>query len=98
LQDADGAGTFRILANDLTVHNQGHVTFRVEHDDPSAVSGEATWEHAMSRGDWSTRSTTWTRLTADADRFIVHARLQAWEGDELAHEEEWHETIPRNLV
>jgi hypothetical protein len=98
MHDADGAGTFRILASDLTVHNQGHVTFRVEHDDPSTVSGEATWEHAMSRGDWSTRSTTWTRLTADADRFIVHARLQAWEGDELAHEEEWHETIPRNLV
>jgi hypothetical protein len=44
------------------------------------------------------RSETETRLTSDREDFIIEARMRAWEGDDLVHEETWDERIPRNLV
>ncbi len=98
LEVGDGSGTFRIKSNDLTVHNQGYESYRVAGDDPTTATGEVTWEHAMSRDDWSIRTVTRTQLSADADDFVIEARLEAYEGDELAHEASWRERIPRDHV
>jgi hypothetical protein len=96
MQVGDGAGTFRIDDWDLTVHNQGFETFRIENDDPTRVSGEVVWEHALSRDDWSIRTVTRTRLAADTTHFQIEARLQAFEGESLAHESNWSERIQRD--
>lgn len=98
MQIGDGAGTYRLVDHDLTVHNQGFETLGIAGDDPTSAAGEARWEHAMSRGGWRIRTVTRTRLKADASRFLIEAHLQAWEGDELAHEATWEERIDRDFL
>ena len=98
MQVGDGAGTFRILGNDLTMHNQGYETYSVSGNDLATVTGETTWEHAMSRHDWRVRTLTRTRLTAEPQCYRIEAKLQAWEGEDLAHEALWEERIARNMA
>lgn len=98
LHVGDGSGTFRIHGNDLTVHNQGYETYTVDVDAPQDASGEVRWVHAMTRGDWSIRTVTNTRLTSDADSFRVQARLEAYEDDRLVHQQDWDEQVPRDGV
>lgn len=97
LELEDGSGRFRIPGHDLTIGNRGWERYRVRGDDPCHVVGEVRWEHAIARGDWSVRSLTETELSCDAQAFHIKARLIAWEGDEVAHEQTWEETIPRQL-
>ncbi len=94
----DDSGRFRLTAIDLTIRGRGTERYRIDPEDPTSASGEVVWEWEMSRGDWRVATRTETRLTCDADSFRIDARLEAREGDETAHEEEWHERIPRNLV
>ena len=94
----DGNGTFRFPEIDLTMRKQGEERYSVAHDDITTATGEARWHWAMSRGDWSVDTVTETTLTSDVESFHIKARLRAWEGDRLIHEEEWNEAIPRQLV
>ena len=95
---ADGAGTFHLVENDLTVTNQGYETYSIADNDYASLTGEVRWENGLARDDWRVRTLTVTKLTSDAQAFHIQARVQAWEGDELAHDETWDETIPRHLV
>ena len=52
----------------------------------------------MSRDDWAVRSETETEVTSTTTTWEIRARLRAWEGDTLAYEEEWNESIPRDQV
>lgn len=97
LEVAEGSGTFRIVDNDLTVTDQTYERYSVAGNDPDSAVGEVRAIHGMSRGDWRVRSVTETRLTCDRDHFFIEARLRAWEGEELAHEQSWNERIPRRL-
>ena len=94
----DDDGTHRIVGNDLTVTARGEETYSFDTPDDFAPKARVTWTHAMARGDWRVRSETETNFTSTREAFEIRARLRAWEGDMLAHEEEWHETIPRNLA
>lgn len=94
----DDDGTFRIEEAGLTVSAQGTETYSFAGEDLRSVRGEIVWRHGMSRGDWAVSTLTRTELTATESHFIVKAKLTAWEGDEIAHEQEWDEAIPRRLV
>ncbi len=98
MQIADGGGVFRLHDNDLILRKQGYETFGVSLDDPCSAWGETRWTYGLERGDWSMLSQTETRLTADAEAFIIEARMRAWEGDTLVAEERWNERIPRDHV
>lgn len=94
----DGEGSYRIIENDLTVTSSGTERYSFRADDLSSVTGEAKWAYEMSRGTWRMRSVTRTTMTATPTHFHVKARLEAWEGDDLVHEQDWMEDIPRQLV
>lgn len=94
----DDDGTIRIRENDLTITAKGVETYSVESATDHTPKARITWSHAMSRGDWAVRSETETDVTSTRDTWEIRARLRAWEGDTLAHEEEWAESIPRKLV
>ena len=94
----DDDGTYRIVGNDLTVTAKGQESYAFTGPDDFAPTARVTWTHEMSRGDWRVRSETETDFTSTRETFEIRARLRAWEGDALAHEEEWQETIPRNMV
>lgn len=94
----DDDGTFRIVDNDLTITAKGQEVYSFNAPDDFSPKARVTWTLGMMRGDWQIRTETETDFTATRDSFEIFARLCAWEGDTLAYEEEWKETIPRNLV
>jgi predicted acyl esterase len=96
MEIADGGGITRLLANDITVHEQGYESYGVMPDDVTTAWGRTQWHYGLSRGDWAVRSETSTTLRADADDFIITAELRAWDGDTLVAEKHWDERIARD--
>ncbi|TQV75789.1 CocE/NonD family hydrolase [Denitrobaculum tricleocarpae] len=70
----------------------------IQPEDPLSVTGEAHMTARRSRGDWSTRTETTTRLTADATHFHLTAKLEAYEGEALVFEREWTRKIRRDFM
>jgi hypothetical protein len=95
---ADGAGTHRLVARDITVTKKGRERYSVTDDDLATLTGHTEWNVGLSRGDWTTRSLTETTLTSDANSFRIQARLRAWLADDLVFERTWDERIPRKYV
>jgi len=44
------------------------------------------------------RTETWAEMRSDAQNFIVSARIEAYEGENLVFERNFEEKIPRALV
>jgi uncharacterized protein len=94
----DGAGSYRLVDQDITVSKKGRERYRLLRDDPASVTGHVEWEFGLARRDWRVRSITETTLSSDADGFRIQARLRAWEGERLVHQQTWDERVPRDLV
>jgi uncharacterized protein len=95
---ADGAGTHRLVARDITVTKKGRERYSVANDDPASLTGTTEWTIGLSRGEWTTRSITETTLTSDGHHFRIQARLRAWLADDLVFERTWDELIPRKYM
>nr|WP_306283118.1 CocE/NonD family hydrolase [Mesorhizobium sp. LMG17149] len=94
----EGAGTYRMVDNDLTITSLGHERYSFRSDDFGSVKAEAKWEFEFSRADWRMHSVTETTMTATPSHFHIEANLQAWEGEALVHEHKWAEAIERRLL
>jgi uncharacterized protein len=92
---ADGSGTHRLVARDITVTKQGRERYSVANDDLASLTGTTEWTVGLSRGEWTTRSLTETTVTSDARHFRIQARLRSWLADDLVFERTWDERIPR---
>lgn len=73
-------------------------TYSIAADDPLSAVSECRWTMQRRRGDWSVRTETATRLTADATHFHITGSLAAYEGDKLVLERSWKESIERVLM
>ncbi|MFX0545753.1 CocE/NonD family hydrolase [Roseovarius sp. S1116L3] len=94
----DDDGTFRIVDNDLTVSTKCVETYELASPHDHAPTAHIIWKHSSRRGDWATRSETETHVTTTHTHWLIRAKLRAWEGETLAHEEEWNESIARDHV
>ena len=92
----DGAGRIRLEDSGMVVEAHTEETYGFTGDDWSSLHAEAVSDHALSRGDWRTSSRTETSFHATETDFVIRARLQAWEGETLVHEDTWNCTIPRD--
>ena len=97
IETHDGDGRFRIVENDLTVFTQGREVFVAKGRDPAGASGRTFWEYEMSRGDWSVRTETEVEMVSGQTHWEIQARLRAWEGDDLVHQQSWEERIQRDM-
>ena len=103
-----GAGiqTFHV-AEDLghyTIDHTGQETdyihreaYRIRDDDPLSAEIEIGFVISIGRGDWKTRSETWTLLRADRTHFHVEAKLDAFENETPVFSRKWKESIPRDF-
>jgi len=94
----DDEGTLTIRDHNLSKRAEGIETYEFSADDYRSVASRITWTHSLSRADWQVRTVTETDFSATASHFIVNARLRAWHGSELVHDQRWNETIARDCV
>ena len=70
----------------------------VHPDDPLSAVLDITWTERFTRGDWEVSSRTRTQMTCSRTHFHVEASLEARQGEEVVHAQEWKRDIPRDLV
>ncbi len=90
------SGTVRHEHTGLEVSVASQHRFGIQADDPTTAWASADCQKGYARGDWRARLETTARVDATADAFRVRATLRAWEGDDLIHEGEWDESVPRD--
>ncbi|NYI95222.1 hypothetical protein HNR12_001499 [Streptomonospora nanhaiensis] len=91
-------GTVRFDDVGMEVGRRAYEEYESFADDFTSVSGESTWTMRFGRGDWQTTTVTRTVLSCTAEEFLVHATLDAYEGDRRVFSREWSETRPRDLL
>jgi putative CocE/NonD family hydrolase len=91
-------GVVRIEGIDLDLTRRAVETYRWSGEDFESVRGEITWSMGFTRGDWDARTTTRTTLSCTATEFLLHAELDAYEGQQRVFSRNWDETIPRDCV
>ncbi len=98
LEVIDDRGVVRHDDISLTVGAKAVETYSASPGDYDSARGETEWEYSLSRGEWSIRTRTRTRLTADRENFHLYAELDAFENEERVKSLNWTETIPRDHV
>lgn len=98
LEVINDEGVIRFEDLELDVRVKAVERYSSRDDDFDSIRGETQWERGLRRGDWSVRTVTYTSLTSTADAFLLHAYLDAFEGDRRVYSRSWNYTIPRNLV
>jgi len=98
VQTDDDFGAQRLRPHGLEVGSRVRQRFTIGPEDPSSAQTEASWSVTVGRGDWRTRSETWTRMWSDSSTFHLEAKLEAYDGETLVCARRWRESVPRDLV
>jgi len=72
--------------------------WRIHPDDPLSATVEVTYDQRLSRGEWSVRTRAVSRLESAPTHLRHSARLDAWEGENLALTREFFDNTPRDHV
>jgi uncharacterized protein len=91
-------GTVHIDEIDLDYTDQTFEWYRSTEFDFESLEGETRCVRAFARGDWSVRTVTTTKLTADTGSFRIRATLDAYEGDTRVFSRNWDTRAPRDLL
>ncbi|WP_007026199.1 CocE/NonD family hydrolase [Saccharomonospora iraqiensis] len=83
---------------DLRVGRRADERYEWVGDDFESVRGQVDWVMRFTRGGWDVSTTTHTTLSCTPTEFVVHARLDAFEGTERVFSRNWHTAIPRDHV
>ena len=94
----DDFGETRSKSHGLTTGSVARETYRILPDDPLSAQAETHWTQTLSRDDWSVRVEARQSQRATATHFILSARIEAYEGDDLIFERDWQETVERDLL
>jgi len=103
----DLTGTLRVVKDlgvvhfpgiDLAVIRRAYEQYSFTAGDFGSIRGETDWILGFERDDWNVRTTTRTVLTSTATEFLLHAELDAYEGERRVASKSWSTAIPRDLV
>ncbi len=94
-QITDG-GKHRLAATGIEAGRKIREVWSLNPTDPLSARMEAAWTYEIGRGEWQTRTETWTEMTCDAENFYLKASLKAFEGETLFYEKEWDLSVPRD--
>jgi putative CocE/NonD family hydrolase len=84
--------------NGWTVESTHDEYFTIHPDDPTSARLEITWTELYERDNWQISSRTHTVVTSTPTHFVLEARLEAREGDEIVHTQTWDRKFERNQV
>ena len=94
----DDFGEYLDKSHGLATGSVARETYSIKPDDPLSARAETHWTQTLSRDDWSVRTEAFQSQSATRTHFIVTARLEAYDGNELVFARDWEEKIPRDLV
>src|SRR5262249_20805574 len=91
----DTSGRNRYDEIDLIAAAHSKERYRVVEDDPLSATAEVTWTWEFQRGDWRIRTESRTHVSCTRRDYIVHASIEAYEGDEKVLGREFEERVRR---
>jgi uncharacterized protein len=91
-------GTVRFHDIDLAVARRAEEQYRFVADDFTSVRGATRWEMSFTRDGRALRTVTETTLECTAEDFVLHARLDAFDGDERVASKNWSTRVPRQFT
>jgi hypothetical protein len=78
--------------------DSSRVEYTIGDDDPTSARSEFWSTMRMSRGAWSIKTKTHTKLTCDDENFLVEADVTALEGNNVVFSKKWAQKTPRSDV
>ena len=94
----DDFGEARIDAIALDIGSVKYGEYRITDEEPLSARAETRWTQRVGRGTWRTRTETRTVMTATKDAFLLHAELDAYEGEKRVWSHNWERVVPRDLL
>jgi hypothetical protein len=97
LEIIDDFGIQRITSHGLEMGAVARENYAILPADPLSARMETHWTETRKRGSWSTRTETFTRMTATKSHWVLWARIEAFEGRKRVFVKEFAEEIERRL-
>lgn len=94
----DDFGELRDLDHGLIAGSVVTERWTVHPADPTSARVETHWTQTLSRSAWSVRTEASATMRCDDENFHLAGRIEAFEGDELAFERDFAETVPRDHI
>ena len=98
LRVIDDTGEEEMPGHGLRVRHRREDQWSIVANEPLSARSTTRYTCWMSRGDWSIRTETDTRLHCDADYFYLFATVKAFENEMLVSERQWQKTLTRDLL
>ncbi len=80
------------------ITEQSDWRWSIREGDPNSGQWRMEWVSGLRRGAWDTTLRAVVELTSTATDFHVRESIQALEGDQPVYEQEWHNTVRRDLM
>ena len=94
----DDTGDFIDQRHGLGTGNIARESYAIEPVDPLSATAQTHWTATKGRGEWQTRTETFSSLRADVDNFYLEAKVEAYLSDDLVFEKSFSKVIARNKV
>ena len=94
----DDFGRSTNLDHGLTTWGRGRESYSILPEDPLSARQDCHWSMETSRGDWVTRTETYSSMRATATHFHITGRLEAYEGKKQILVRHWDEKVKRRLL
>jgi hypothetical protein len=94
----DDFGRSTDLEHGLTTWGRGRESYSILAEDPLSARQECHWSMETSRGNWVTRTETYSSMRATATHFHITGRLEAYEGKKQILVRHWDEKVKRRLL
>ncbi|MDH3856676.1 MAG: CocE/NonD family hydrolase [Gammaproteobacteria bacterium] len=89
-------GKTRFEETGMEMGSKSLYRFSIAESDPLSAIAEYDWEWEYGRGDWQTRTHSYTRITCDLAHFYLHAISTAWECDQRIFRKQWDHKFKRD--
>ncbi len=91
-------GAWRMTDTDVAYDATGELRFSIQAQDPLSAMQQMQLTTTMAREGWNVRTEVLTKVTSTADAFVLHAKLDAWDGDSAVFSRSWDLQVPRDNV
>ena len=91
-------GVVRIDRLGLELSTEGSFNSHVGDDDPLSAAVEMRQSQMISRGAWRVRIETEMQMSCNHDAFLLHATMQAFEGEVEVCRRGWDYSVPRHFA